>query len=121
MAILGDLPGPKLRIGPVAGGVAELARDSRVVLTAESVQGDSTRLPVAWPGFGSWTQATCSTWPTVAVRLRVDGVNDTDVLTRVEVGGSVASRQGLNLPNVTVSLPGWSAPRTSRSSTPASR
>ena len=33
VAILGDLPGPKLRIGPVAGGVAELARDSRVVLT----------------------------------------------------------------------------------------
>jgi pyruvate kinase len=52
VAILGDLPGPKLRIGPVAGGVAELARESRV-----------------------------------------------------EVGGSVASRQGLNLPNVTVSLP----------------
>ena len=25
VAILGDLPGPKLRIGPVAGGVAELA------------------------------------------------------------------------------------------------
>ena len=28
-----------------------------------------------------------------------------EVVTRVEVGGSVASRQGLNLPNVTVSLP----------------
>ena len=33
VAILGDLPGPKLRLGPVAGGVAELARDARVVLT----------------------------------------------------------------------------------------
>src|SRR5688500_9278515 len=36
IAILGDLPGPKLRIGPVSGGVAELARGSRVVLTADS-------------------------------------------------------------------------------------
>ena len=43
--------GPKLRIGPVAGGVAELARDSRVVLTPESVEGTSERLPVAWQGF----------------------------------------------------------------------
>ena len=51
VAILGDLPGPKLRIGPVAGGVAELARDSRVVLTAESVEGTAERLPVAWEGF----------------------------------------------------------------------
>ena len=51
VAILGDLPGPKLRLGPVAGGVAELARDSRVVLTAREVEGTAERLPVAWPGF----------------------------------------------------------------------
>ena len=36
-------------------------------------------------------------------------MTDGDVVTRVEVGGSVASRQGLNLPNVTVSLPAVSA------------
>ena len=89
---------------------AELARDSRVVLTAESVQGDSTRLPVAWPGFSELVDAGDVLYlADGAVRLRVDGVNDTDVLTRVEVGGSVASRQGLNLPNVTVSLPAVSA------------
>src|SRR5215204_4085402 len=80
VAILGDLPGPKLRIGPVAGGVAELPRDSQVVLTPEQVEG-------------------------TAERLRVDEVHDGEVVTKVEVGGSVASRQGLNLPNVTVSLP----------------
>ena len=43
------------------------------------------------------------------MRLRVDEVSDQDVVTKVEVGGSVASRQGLNLPNVTVSLPAVSA------------
>src|SRR5215207_9269055 len=51
VAILGDLPGPKLRIGPVAGGVAELARGSRVVLTSDSVEGTADRLPDAWEGF----------------------------------------------------------------------
>ena len=40
-----------------------------------------------------------------AVRLRVGSVSDGEVVTKVEVGGSVASRQGMNLPNVTVSLP----------------
>src|ERR687891_1891457 len=51
VAILGDLPGPKLRIGPVSGGVAELARDSQVVLTPEEIEGTADRLPVAWEGF----------------------------------------------------------------------
>src|SRR3712207_688950 len=46
VAILGDVPGPKLRIGPVSGGVAELPRGSTVVLTPEEVEGTPERLPV---------------------------------------------------------------------------
>jgi pyruvate kinase len=106
VAILGDLPGPKLRIGPVAGGVAELRRDSLVVLTHDEVEGNSERLPVAWPGFAELVDPGDVCYlADGAVRLRVNEVDDGDVLTKVEVGGSVASRQGLNLPNVTVSLP----------------
>ena len=106
VAILGDLPGPKLRIGPVAGGVAELARDSQVVLTPESVEGTSERLPVAWEGFAELVdKGDVMYLADGAVRLRVGEVKDGEVVTKVEVGGSVASRQGLNLPNVTVSLP----------------
>src|SRR5215216_3802404 len=106
VAILGDLPGPKLRIGPVAGGVAELARDSQVVLTAEQVEGTAERLPVAWQGFSELvSKGDVLYLADGAVRLRVGSVDGGDVVTKVEVGGSVASRQGLNLPNVTVSLP----------------
>src|SRR3954451_20791405 len=106
VAILGDLPGPKLRIGPVAGGVAELARDSRVVLTGEQVEGTADRLPVAWQGFSELVdKGDVMYLADGAVRLRVGSVDGGDVVTKVEVGGSVASRQGLNLPNVTVSLP----------------
>jgi pyruvate kinase len=110
VAILGDLPGPKLRIGPVAGGVAELARDSEVVLTQEQVEGTAERLPVAWRGFSELVDVGDVCYlADGAVRLRVDQVRDGEVVTKVEVGGSVASRQGLNLPNVTVSLPAVSA------------
>ena len=110
VAILGDLPGPKLRIGPVAGGVAELARDTRVVLTPDTVEGTSERLPVAWEGFAELVEEGDVCYlADGAVRLRVEVVADGEVRTRVEVGGSVASRQGLNLPNVTVSLPAVSA------------
>jgi pyruvate kinase len=110
VAILGDLPGPKLRLGPVAGGVAELGRGTRVVLTPADVEGTSERLPVAWNGFAELVDAGDVCYlADGAVRLRVDEVSDQDVITKVEVGGSVASRQGLNLPNVTVSLPAVSA------------
>ena len=106
VAILGDLPGPKLRIGPVAGGVAELGRGTRVVLTGDDVEGTAERLPIAWPGFSELVdEGDVCYLADGAVRLRVDDVFDSEVITRVEVGGSVASRQGLNLPNVTVSLP----------------
>jgi pyruvate kinase len=110
VAILGDLPGPKLRLGPVAGGVAELGRGTRVVLTPDAVEGTPDRLPVAWNGFAELVDAGDVCYlADGAVRLRVDEIADQDVITRVEVGGSVASRQGLNLPNVTVSLPAVSA------------
>src|SRR5947199_744897 len=51
VAVLQDIPGPKLRLGPVAGDVVNLQAGSRVVLTADRVAGDATRLPIAWPGF----------------------------------------------------------------------
>jgi pyruvate kinase len=106
VAILGDVPGPKLRIGSVAGGVAELGRGSRVVLTPELVEGTPGRLPVAWRGFSELVaEGDVCYLADGAVRLRVDAIADGEVVTKVEIGGSVASRQGLNLPNVTVSLP----------------
>ena len=107
VAILGDVPGPKLRIGPVAGGVTELGRGGEVVLTPQDVEGTADRLPVAWEGLGELVEEGDICYlADGAVRLRVAGVSDGgEVMARVEVGGSVASRQGINLPNVTVSLP----------------
>jgi pyruvate kinase len=106
VAVLADVPGPKLRIGPVAGGVAELGRGSRVVLSPGGPDGTAQRLSIAWEGFAELVAPGDICYLSDgAVRLRVDEISDGDVLARVEVGGSVASRQGLNLPNVTVSLP----------------
>jgi pyruvate kinase len=106
VAILGDVPGPKLRLGPVEGGVTELGLGARVILTPERVEGTSERLPVEWPGLAELVETGDVCYlADGAIRLRVDEVADSEVVTRVEVSGSVASRQGINLPNVTVSLP----------------
>src|SRR3954467_15248413 len=50
VAVLQDVPGPKLRIGPVRGGVCQLDIGARLVLTPEQIEGDCDRLPVAWKG-----------------------------------------------------------------------
>jgi pyruvate kinase len=106
IGILQDIPGPKLRLGPVDGGVCELHAGSRLILTPEQILGTSERLPVAWSGFSEIVEAGDVAYlADGAVRLRVEQIVDNDVVTKVEVGGSVASRQGINLPNVAVALP----------------
>jgi pyruvate kinase len=106
VAILQDVPGPKLRIGPVAGGLVDLEVGSRLVLTPEQVEGDAHRLTVSLPGLSEVMQPRDVAYlADGSIRLRVEDVSDGEVVTRVEVGGSVASRQGLNLPNVSMALP----------------
>jgi pyruvate kinase len=107
VAVLQDVPGPKLRLGPVAGDVVQLSAGSEVTLVPgdEEVGGDS-RLPVAWPGFSELVEPKQVVYlADGAIRLRVREVVGEEVRARVEVGGVLASRQGINLPNVTVSLP----------------
>jgi len=110
VAILGDIPGPKLRLGPLADGMVEVAHGSRVVLTSRQVEGDPGLLPVAWSGLAGLVERGDVIYlADGAIRLRVESSGGEEVVTEVEVGGSVASRQGMNLPNVGTSLPTVSA------------
>ena len=106
VAVLQDVPGPKLRIGPVKGEVTHLDAGSRVVLTPEDVEGDSHRLPLAWGGLAEVVQVGDVAYlADGAIRLRIEEIEDGDIVTAVEVGGTVASRQGLNLPQASIALP----------------
>ena len=107
IAILQDVPGPKLRIGPVKDGVTHLDSGSRVVLTPREMEGEPGCLPLAWRGLADVVNENDVAYlADGAIRLRIVEIHDNgDVVTKVEVGGTVASRQGLNLPNATFSLP----------------
>jgi len=106
VAVLQDVPGPKLRIGPVEGGVTQLDTGSEVVLTPDAIEGNATRLPVDWPGLAEiMHEGDVAYLADGAIRLRVIRMAGEEVVAAVEVGGSLASRQGLNLPNVTLALP----------------
>src|SRR3954452_24170190 len=107
VAVLQDVPGPKLRIGPVRGGVCQLDNGARVVLTPERIEGDSSRLPVAWLGLAEiMAEGGVAYTADGAIRLRgQESAAGGEVVTMVEVVGTVASRQGLTLPTVAMSRP----------------
>src|SRR5579875_2269000 len=108
VAILQDLPGPKLRIGSLGGGIAELKPGERLVLRCGSgEEGDERQMSVSWPGLADAVDPGDVVYlADGAIRLRVVAVRagDCEVETEVEVGGSVASRQGLNIPGSTRGL-----------------
>ena len=109
VAILQDLPGPKVRIGALRGDVVELKPGDRLALVCGSTDlGDAQRIPVSWPGLAEAVAEDDVIYlADGAIRLRVREVHDggTEIGTMVEIGGAVSSRQGLNIPGSTRGLP----------------
>lgn len=106
VGILGDLPGPKLRLGEVENDVVELAEGSSLVITTQERLGTAECLPVSWDGLPRAVREGSEIYLADGrIRLRVESRDATSVRCRVEVGGPVASHQGLNLPGAEVELP----------------
>src|SRR5215210_4273671 len=109
VAVLQDLPGPKLRIGALRDGIAELKPGDEVTFVCGgSEEGDSTRMYITWAGLAdSVGEGEVMYLADGAVRLRVTRTRpgDGEIDAEVEIGGAVASRQGLNIPGETAALP----------------
>src|SRR3954469_12609151 len=102
VSILQDLPGPKLRIGELRDDLAELKPGDVVTFVCgERGVGDARRMYIAWPGLaGSVVPDEIMYLSDGRIRMRVQHVRsgDSEIDTIVEIGGSVASRQGVNIP-----------------------
>jgi pyruvate kinase len=98
VAILGDLPGPKLRIGELAGDFAELETGMHVTLTPRDVEGDRETIPVQWSGVSDLQENQLVYLADGAIRLRVRDREDEGVGADVEVGGTLSSHKGMNIP-----------------------
>ena len=111
VAILQDLPGPKLRIGPVRDGTIVLPARSKVTIVCGPVDdrvGDEERLYMDWAGLVRAIEVGGSMYLADGrVRLRTTAirVQDGEIDAVVDVGGAVASRQGLNIPGPADELP----------------
>jgi pyruvate kinase len=106
VAIIGDLQGPKIRIGSIAGDSVELVAGQRISLTAEDVVGNNKRIPVTLPELARVAVAgERILLDDGLLELEVLKIEDGEVECRVVNGGILHSRKGVNLPGAVLALP----------------
>ncbi|MCP4976472.1 MAG: pyruvate kinase [Maribacter sp.] len=107
IAILGDLQGPKLRVGVMAGEVVVAPGDEITFVTGEPFEGNSERVYMNYGAFPKDVK------PGEQILLddgklmfEVVSTNKKDqVKAKVIQGGPLKSKKGVNLPNTNISLP----------------
>src|SRR5688500_7143505 len=111
VAILQDLPGPKLRIGKLEHDLAELKPGDLVTFSC-GVDGDhlgtARNMTISWGGLPEAIEPGEVMYladGSVRLRARAVRAGDGEIGAEVEVGGAVASRQGVNVPGETAALP----------------
>lgn len=106
LAILGDLSGPKMRIGRFPKGPIELVPGKPFVLTARDVEGDENIVSVTYKPL---PQDVRPGDPILLddglLQLRVERVAGQDVHCVVEIGGPLSNNKGLNMPGSALSAP----------------
>lgn len=105
IAVLADMQGPKIRIGTLAQGAVELNVGDRFTLDKNPAPGDATRvhLPreelfeVAAPGQTLLIDDG-------KVRLQIESVTSSSIVTRVMNHGRISDRKGVNVPDAVVPI-----------------
>ena len=106
IAILGDLQGPKLRVGEVENNRVELVAGEKLVFTNEKVIGNKDRVYVSYPNL----HADVKVGNKILIddgkmEVKVLGLKGKDVVVEVTLGGILSSKKGINLPDTKISLP----------------
>ncbi|MCX7838528.1 MAG: pyruvate kinase [Anaerolineae bacterium] len=105
VALLGDLQGPKIRVGEIPRGAMRLVPGATLTLTTramsdspDTIRVDFDALPQAVQPGGRILLADG------LMELQVIATSATDVQTRVITGGELTSRKGINLPGASLQI-----------------
>ena len=107
VAILQDLPGPKVRTGGFSNGTASVLLEpgASFTLTTEQVPGDREHVSVSYPGLAHDVEVGKRIYlADGSIALRVLAVDGPSVRTVVETGGELREKQGINYPDGTLEL-----------------
>lgn len=107
IALLGDLQGPKLRVGEIMDGEMMIQAGDILTFTNEKLIGTRERIYVSYPNL----HADVKVGNTILIndgRLEVKVkkiLRNNDVQVEVILGGVLSSKKGINLPDTKISLP----------------
>jgi pyruvate kinase len=105
LPIIGDIQGPKLRIGQV-DGVIMLETGAKLIITTEPVTGDAARVATPFTHLPEEVQVGHRILVNDGlVELIVVAVERGQVVTRVVHGGPISSNKGMNFPDSELSIP----------------
>jgi pyruvate kinase len=105
VAIMADLPGPKMRIGELAEEPIELVSGDQFILTTEDVVGDGSRVSVSFSRLPQTVKPGDRLFLNDGyIEIKVEQVKGSDVACKVLVGGELRSRKGLNLPGIDLGI-----------------
>ncbi|WP_054948626.1 pyruvate kinase [Numidum massiliense] len=107
VAILLDTKGPEIRTGDLQEPAVELESGKQIVLTTEQILGDAARVSVSYEGLaGDLTVGATVLIDDGLIELEVREINGTEITCKILNGGTLKSRKGVNVPGVSVQLPG---------------
>lgn len=105
--ILGDLQGPKIRIGNLAQEPIPLTENDEIIFTTDDVVGTAEKVHINYAEFPKDVSAgekiLVDDGKLVFEVVETNGAND--VKLRVLYGGPLNSRKGVNLPDTAISMP----------------
>lgn len=105
VAIMADLPGPKMRLGPIEPGPINLAVGDPFILTADDIVGNAERVSMSFDQLPRVVKRGDRLFLNDGnVQLLVEEVRGKDVVCKVAVGGELSSRKGLNLPGIDLGI-----------------
>ena len=105
VAILADLPGPKMRVGKIDPEPIELRANDPFTLTTDDIVGDAQRVSMSFPRLPRVVKPGDRLFLNDGlVQLQVERVFGNDVQCRVIAGGELRSRKGLNLPGIDLGI-----------------
>src|SRR5437879_7665284 len=105
VAIMADLPGPKLRLGKIDPEPIQLLNGAHFTLTSEDIVGDTQRVSMSFERLPRVVKPGDRIFLNDGlVQLVVERVTGNDVECIVVVGGELGSRKGLNLPGVDLGI-----------------
>ena len=107
VAILADLPGPKIRIGKLAKDPITLSKGDELTLTTKDRLGDQHTISCTYRDLPKHvTKGSLIFLNDGFIQLKVTKVEKNNVHTKVMVGGFLHSHKGLNIPSTQLAAKG---------------